>query len=183
MLKSFQLRRIDFEKDIKDIYRVYSSYNEQFNLFSIMRLNSPDKFPNWLNHRLEHFYNDFMVIEDKNLGFSGFFISYDFSPNDGNIKILQYVEPHFRNTGAAALSGMECLDILFRYYNIRKVYSEVYDYNKISLDYQKSFGFKEEGRFFGYRYYDGKYWDSVFLSITREDFYDRYGKVISQIRQ
>lgn len=182
MLKSFQLRRINFEKDIKEIYRVYSSYTEQFNLFSIMSLNSPEKFPNWLNHRLEYVYNDFLVVDDKEIGFGGFFITYDFSPNDGTMKIMQYAEPQFRKTGAAALSGIECLDILFRYYNVRKIYSEVYAFNTDSLEYQKSFGFIEEGRLKEYRYYDGKHWDFIFLSITRGAFYSKYGKILEQNR-
>lgn len=182
MVKDFVLRRYVTEKDALNVYKVYSDYKEQFNLFSVMNMNSFENFPKWIQKRLDFFYNDFLIIEKKDGDFIGFFIAYDLSENDGTIKLLQYVRPEHRMTGLPAFAGIEFLDTMFRYHNVRKMYSEVYSFNNISLTYQKSFGFTEETRFKEYHYYNGKYWDSIFLSITREEFYNRYGKIIEQFQ-
>ncbi len=181
MIKNYNLRRFNENTDMPDIYRVYSSYTEQYNLFSIItNLNSEEDFPRIFKQKLSKNYTDFLIIEDVEKKFAGFIVSYDFKKNDGHIKFMIYIEKEFRQKGIARLSTIEFFNALFQYYNIHKIYSEVYAYNQNSIKYHLHFGLIEECRLKDYRYFDGKYWDTIYYSISREDFYVKYSKIIER---
>ena len=145
-----------------------------------MNLNSPERFPVLFERRISNNYSDFFVITNSNDDFIGFLISYDYSPNDMHLKIMEYIEPAFRNGIYTTYSLVSFLHTLFTHYNLRKVYTEVYEYNTDSLRSHCSFGFSEEAKLKEYRYYNQKYWNFIIFSITKEGFYERYGKVISK---
>jgi RimJ/RimL family protein N-acetyltransferase len=164
-----------------DIYRVYSNYTEQYNLFSIAtNLNSEEDFHRIFKQKLSKNYNDFLIIEDAENKFAGFIASYDFKKNDGLIKIMIYIEKEFRKNGMVGLASVDFVNALFQYYNIHKIYSETYAYNQNSIKYQLHLGLNEECRLKNYRYFDGKYWDTIYYSISREDFYAKYAKIIER---
>ena len=180
MIKGYNLRRFNAEKDMSGIYRVYSSYTEQYNLFSIANLNSEERFQKLFEQKVYFNYNDFLIIEDTEQKFAGFLISYDFKPNDGHLKVMIYIEKDFRQNGMVGLASIEFLNILFQYYNVSKIYTEVYAYNQNSIEYQVNFGFTEECRFKDYRYFDGQYWDTIYYSISRDKFYIKYKGIIER---
>ena len=91
-----------------------------------------------------------------------------------------YIEKEFRKNGMVGLAGIEFLHILFQYYNVHKIYTEVYSYNQASVEYQGHFGLTEECRLINYRYFDGKYWDTIYYSLSRERFYEKYSKIIDR---
>lgn len=178
MSLSYKLRRYNSQTDLPDIYRVYSDYKEQYKLFSIMSLNSYEIFVSQFERKLSANYKDFLIVEvDGN--FAGFIVSYDYKQNDGHIKVMVYFEKKYRS-GFVGLAGIEFGDILFQYYNIRKIYTEVYSYNTESIKYHEKIGFKEECRLKEYRYYDGVYWDVIYFCLTREDFYSNNQRFIDR---
>ena len=165
----YKLRRFNPQIDLKSIYRVYSDYNEQYKLFSVININSFDSFVDKFEKKLSSNYKDFLIIEVKEK-FAGFLISYDYKSNDGHIKFMAYYEKDFR-FGLIGLAGIEFVDILFHYYNIHKIYTEVYAYNVESIKYHQKGGFEEECRLKQYRFFNGQYWDFIYFSISRERFY------------
>ena len=171
------LRRFDPSRDYPIFYRVYSDYNEQHNLFDLVNLNSPERFPTTFEKALSYSYRDTLVIEETSTGaFVGFIISYGYSPNDGHIKIMGYIEKPFRNCGYGGIAVLRFMEMLFRHYNLRKIYSEVYAFNDDSMIANQKTGFCEEARLKDYRYYNGAYWDFIKYAMTREDFFSRYEK-------
>lgn len=174
------LRRFDPKKDMDNIYKVYSDYNEQHNLFNIMNLNSPERFPVLFERRLSNNYSDFFIITNQNDAFIGFVISYDYSPNDLHMKVMEYISPDYRNGIYTAIGLIKFMHILFSHYCIKKIYTEVYGFNTESLKSHSSFGFEEEARLKDYRYYKGRSWDFVIFSITKERFYEKYQKIITK---
>lgn len=174
----YTLRRYDAEKDIKDLYRVYSDYSEQYKLFSVMNTNSYDDFKQKFENKLYASYKDFLIIEVEN-SFAGFVASYDFKVVDGHIKGMIYIEPNFRS-GYVCMAGIEFANILFQYYNIRKIYTEVFAYNRYSITYHEKIGFTEECRLKQYKYFDGKFWDVIYFQISRESFYEKNQNFITR---
>lgn len=180
MKLDIKVRRFDPQRDYPVVYRVYSDMYEQYKLFDIVSLNSPEYFPKVFERTLSYGYQDFFVVETSSEEFVGFIISYDFKPNDRHAKTLLYVEEKYRSLYGAAI-GLLFIDYLFTYYNIRKVYTEVYEYNIPSVNMHTSLGFVEEARLKGYRYYRNKYWDYIFYSIERTTFYEKSDKLIKQL--
>ena len=86
-----------------------------------------------------------------------------------------FLNKKYRDVGVGALCGVQFLDELFSNYPLRKIYIDVYDYNKQSLACNLGIGFVEEGCLKGYRYNNGEYHDMHLLSITREKFYEKAG--------
>ena len=76
----------------------------------------------------------------------------------------------------AARSGwaIECLALFFNYvftaWNFRKLYAVVLENNYEELESGMGKWFVTEGRLEEHEYYDGRYWDLVFLTIRREDW-------------
>lgn len=175
------LRRFDPQQDYPFFYRVYSDYTEQHNLFDLVNLNSPERFPQTFEKALSHNYRDtFIATEASTQRNIGFVISYGYSPNDGHIKVMEYMEPEFRSTGLGGIAILRFLQMLFENYSLRKVYTEVYAFNDESIKAHIGAGFEEEARLKEYRYYKGKYWDFITYSITRETFYHKFGRLLTK---
>lgn len=180
MTGMYSLRKFNPEKDLQNLFRVYSDYSEQYKLFSVMSLNCYESFINQFNRQLDR-YKEFVIIEVEEV-FAGFIAAYDFKNIDGHIKAMIYIEPRFRYS-VIGLAGLEFVSILFQYYNIRKVYTEVYSYNEDSIKYHVNAGFVEECRLKEYKFFDGEYWDVIYFSITRSEFYKKNGDIVSRFLQ
>lgn len=174
----YKLRRIIIDKDMDDIYAVFSNYREQYKLCSVMNTNSKDAFSDNFVKKLTSNYKDFVIIESDGR-FAGFIATYDYKIIDCHIKVMIYLQPEFRG-GELGLVGIDFLNILFQYYNINKVYTEVYAYNYPSIKLHEQVGMTEECRLKEYKFFDGKFWDVIFYSISRDTFYDRNSSIISR---
>ena len=134
--------------------------------------------------RLKHFYHTFLMIyskkEDKPIGF---LFSYNFNTNDRITYATIYVEKEYRRTYAAAVAGTLFCDYLFSFYDLRKIYAIVYDYNDASKDFLTHGGFVEEGRLKEHRYYNGRYYDMLTLALYRDKFYEKMAKLIKAIKK
>ena len=178
-MSMIHLRRFDPSRDYPVFYRVYSDYNEQHNLFDLVNLNSPERFPTTFEKALSRNYRDTLIIEESATGnFVGFLISYGYSPNDGHIKIMGYIEKPYRSCGYGGIAVLRFMEMLFKHYNLRKIYSEVYAFNHDSMIANEKTGFAEEARLLDYRFYNGKYLDFIIYAMTRENFMSRYEKLM-----
>lgn len=134
--------------------------------------------------RLKNFYHTFFMIytkkENKPIGF---LFSYQFNTNDRICYTTIYVEKEYRKTRVAAVAGTMFCDYLFSFYDLRKIYAIVYDYNNASKDFLTHAGFSEEGRLKEHRYYSGKYYDMLTLALYRDTFYEKMKKVITSIKK
>jgi RimJ/RimL family protein N-acetyltransferase len=71
-----------------------------------------------------------------------------------------------------ALEGAKLLiNYGFEQLNLNKIWMELYEYDKAKYDFfTQSFAFKKDGVLRQNCFTDGKYWDSVIISIIRKDF-------------
>jgi RimJ/RimL family protein N-acetyltransferase len=70
--------------------------------------------------------------------------------------------------------GAEAIDLIlvfaFDFLNMHKVNLTVFEYNERAHHCYLKCGFKDEGRVRQQRYYDGRYWDMIFMGITRDEY-------------
>lgn len=170
-MKELTFENADLRKCAGELYGMIMNPSEQFLFLSQERCNSLQEFEIWFQERARHFYHDFFLIcSDDHSLILGIVYSYDMKMNNGHCKIAIYIKPEFRSEGIGAIAALKMIDYLFRAYPLRKIYSEVYDYNRESLASNLDAGFSEEACLKEYRYFNGEYYDLHFLSITGEAF-------------
>ncbi len=76
--------------------------------------------------------------------------------------------------------GKEALDLMFdfgfREINLHKIWAEVYDFNKALNVYTKGLGMHIDGRLRHNTFCDGKYHDSIMLSVLEDEWFDAHGE-------
>jgi hypothetical protein len=77
-------------------------------------------------------------------------------------------DPELLRTGLGAQGLMLLADHLFRNWNFRKIYFEATEFNYAQFASGKGRLFVEEGRLTEHTFYDGRYWDLVVGSMTRD---------------
>lgn len=168
-----RLIRYNHENHLRILYQYMMDPDEQHLFLNHRICNSLKDFDIWLDGRLRDFYHEFFLIEDDNGKIVGMIYSYKFSPENGHCEVSIYIQTEYQGSGLGAGAGLFFLDYLFRNYSLRRINTEVYAYNKQSLESQMSCGFEMTGRIPEYRYYDGTYHDLFLMSIKREDFYKK----------
>ena len=83
--------------------------------------------------------------------------------------------------GYGTEAKMLLLEFAFNEMNLRKIYSDVIQFNKRSLAYARKCGYKEEARLPKHFYHKGKYWDKVILAVYRnqwEKIWKKFSKML-----
>jgi ribosomal-protein-alanine N-acetyltransferase len=108
-------------------------------------------------------YLEFM-IEHKQHGAIGVAAFGDYAPYHKRAEFLiGLFEEQHQSRGYGAEATLLMLDLAFNVYNLNKIYTYVYDYNKKSEKLTERFGFKKEG-----------YLESHHYSIREQGFVDLY---------
>ncbi len=177
---NFKLRKIIDDNDMFQLFTMMSE-NDQYMFSTHLLFNTYFEFYNWLSNHINNGFKEFYVISDKDneQKIIGFVYNYEFSLESGHCKLCVYVAPQFRNSGLGGIIAIKFLDILFRKYPLRKIYSTIYEYNLQSLESNFKAGFLIEGTVNKYRYYNGEYHDLHYLSISREKFKETLQKLVS----
>lgn len=176
-MKQLKFVRYDHRHHLEKLFSWMNDPAEQAMFLTHSSSNSLRDFDGWLQDRLKFFYHEFFVIETEDSQPIGMVYSYDQKLRDGHCKVAVYVAPQWRN-GPGAMAAIRMLDYLFCYYPFRRVYCEIYSYNSRSLSNTLQCGFEETGRLKEYRYHAGRYHDLVLLTISREQFLDRWHKYL-----
>ena len=170
--------RYNHEKHMRTLFQFMMEPEEQHLFLNHHSCNSLKEFDGWLDNLLRDFYHEFFLIEDDEGKIAGIIYSYHISLENGHCYISVYICPEYQGVGVGASAGIRFLDYLFRNYPLRRIYTEVYAYNKKSLESQKSCGLTITGRIPEYRYYNNSYHDLILMTISREEFYKKCGPFI-----
>jgi RimJ/RimL family protein N-acetyltransferase len=79
-------------------------------------------------------------------------------------------EKEYWGKGLGTEAKMLLLNYAFNTLNLRKVTAGHLAFNERSRDYQIKCGYREEGRLRNHHYRNGRYWDSVLMSVFKEDW-------------
>jgi RimJ/RimL family protein N-acetyltransferase len=79
-------------------------------------------------------------------------------------------EKAYQGKGYGVEAKMLLLEYAFNTLNLRKVCSNVHEFNKYSVKYSKKCGYRIEGRRKDQHYSQGRYWDQIQMAVFREDF-------------
>ena len=161
------------DKFLPEMYEIYGDQEQRLNILPKKSYITMDQFETNFKRHIEFKYTEFKLIQDDTHEFMGFVIAYDYMREDCHMKVTVYVKPEFQHGMYALIAVVKFIDFLFNFYNLNKIFTEVYSFNEASIKLHKTFGFTEEGCFKEYKYYNGKFHDMYIYSTKREDFYNR----------
>ena len=133
-------------------------------------IRSFDEFVNDFNNKLRYFFFTFFVVVKREHETDipvGFTYTSRFNPVDRYVYSTMYLDREFTGKGLGIEAGQIHIQYLFSVFNIRKIYAEIYEYNKISIKAAKKAGFIEEARLKQHRWYIDRYWDLIIMSLHR----------------
>ena len=172
------IRLIQFmDSYLPKMYEIYIDQEQRLNILPKKSYVTMDQFETNFKRHIESKYTEFKIIRDDSNDFIGFVIAYDYMRDDNHMKVTVYVKPEFQHGAYGLVAVVKFIDFLFSYYNLNKIFTEVYDFNVPSIKLHNTFGFEEEGRLKEYKYYNGRFHDMLIFAITREKFYERVEKL------
>ena len=178
-MRKLKFVRYDNRKHFDTLFRYITDPDEQKMFLTYNGDNSVREFEGWLEGQLKHFYSEFFVIEEQGET-AGFVYSYEHHMQDGHCKIGVYIAPQWRSSGMGAAAGVQMMGYMFRYYPLRRINCDVYEYNNGSLTSLLQAGFEKMGIWKEYRYYDGKYYDLILLTMTRASYMEKFEKIFTE---
>jgi RimJ/RimL family protein N-acetyltransferase len=98
----------------------------------------------------------------------GFAQAFDASERNGWCHIGLTLDPALSRMGWALESGVLFVNYLFTLWNFRKLYATVVEFNAPEFQSALQRGFELEGRLVEHEYHNGRYWDMLLYSYTRE---------------
>lgn len=100
---------------------------------------------------------------------------------------LHYIDWRLRSAEFGVFLGMsqgkglgkEALTLMFDYgfreCNLHKIWAEVYEFNEAFGLYKKGMGMTEDGKLRHSQFSDGKYHDSIMLSVLEDEWFEAHG--------
>lgn len=177
-MNNVRLFEMNYEKDASTIYEMITEGD--IYLFSDP---VPDQdyeaFVLWLVQKCKTIFHDFYMI-DINGQPAGFIHCFDLQKNEGHCKLTIYVKRAMRFLGVGPVATLLYLDILFKKYALKKVYSTVFSYNSESIKGNLQFGFTREEILYKHHCYEGHYCDLHVFSISKEQFYQLYSDILTE---
>lgn len=159
------------------LYEIYSDQEQRLNILPQRQYITMDQFEQTFKRHIESKYTEFKIICDDDNKFIGFVIAYDYARNDSHMKVTVYVKPQYQHGAYGLIAVVKFIDYLFNYYNLNKIFTEVYEFNQASVKLHQTFGFVQEACLKEFKWYNGKYYDILIYSIHRKQFYERIEKL------
>lgn len=111
-----------------------------------------------------------LLALEVNGQFIGMMGLHDIDYRHGTATTGAWIGKPYQGKGYGPEAKMLLLEYAFNTLNLRKVCSNVFEFNEYSLKYSARCGYQEEGRLKKHIYAKGQYWDKVQLAVFREDF-------------
>lgn len=170
--------------DLQSIFQWRSNISDLHLWFQRPEILSFDEFLNDFNGFVKNFVHVLMVLTRPTTANVPIGMVYSYRPDylNGHTFLCAFLASEYRGYLYGAEGSMLFVDYLFSYFPFRKIYAEVYEYNDDSLHNVTKGGWREEGRLKKHRWYSDDYKDMLIFALYREDFYTRFGKLLSSVK-
>jgi RimJ/RimL family protein N-acetyltransferase len=147
--------------------------------FAYELLASPELAPRWRGrgvvptfsrfcNELDETFCSFVIIDRPSTRPIGLASAYDANLRDGIASLAVAIEAAHQQSGAGVESGLLLMSYLFASWPFRKLYGHSPEYNFEQFAAGRNQFFAEEARLRNHDYYNGRYWDLVIWSLTRQ---------------
>lgn len=109
-------------------------------------------------------------VDEKSGTRFGFARAYQMNLVDGYAWVQAFTTPAYRLRRHSAESAILFSKYLFERFPLRKLCSEVYEYNSNAVSLNEKLGFVLEGRLRAHTWFRDRYWDHLLYSLNRDDW-------------
>lgn len=113
-----------------------------------------------------------VVEENQSSRPIGYALAYGIDQWDGWLFVGMYIEKEYRLKGHGGEAALLCVDALFRWFPIRILYTEIYDFAQPLLRLVESMGFQAVGHQPDHYWHEDRFWGITRLGLTRERWID-----------
>lgn len=155
-------------------WRNISEFRKHFREVRELSLNDQEE---WLEslQKTKHINYMFTIVDlktNKPIGAAGLlYINWIIRSADFSFYIGRN-EEYIDNEGYAIEATKLLINYGLKNLNLNKIWMELYEFDKMKLDFFDSFGFKTDGVLRDNCFEDGKYWDSKIISLTKKDYFN-----------
>jgi len=155
------------ESDLEFLNQVRNTYANLY--LHDSRIFTLEETLNWFNTYSPNYY--IIFLQNTRIGY--FRIS-NFSETNKNIYVGADLDSKYHGKGLAYKSYLKFIPFLFESYDLNKISLEVLENNERAIGLYKKLGFKVEGIKREEVYKNGKYINSIIMSILHSEFKDRF---------
>jgi diamine N-acetyltransferase len=155
------------ESDLEFLNQVRNTYANLY--LHDSRIFTLEETLNWFNTYSPNYY--IIFLHNTRIGY--FRIS-NFSEINKNVYVGADLDSKYHGQGLAYKSYLKFIPFLFESYNLNKISLEVLENNERAICLYKKLGFKVEGIKREEVYKNGKYINSIIMSILHSEFKDRF---------
>lgn len=178
MIRKLHLKPVR-RSDLSFIYEMETSGHDNFLWTNNKRLFGENQFyDDFYRKEVTYFNSYFLIYIEVQDNPIGFVYSYGADSNDRYCYATMYLKDNYRQKGYGAIAGAIFLNYLFSYYDYRKIYFDVFQYNTSSYRFLISSGCVQEGCLKQHKYFNGHYYDLLKLALYRDIFYTKNKKII-----
>ncbi len=98
----------------------------------------------------------------------GYALAHSINPWDGWLGVGMYVEPEYRLKGHGGEAALLCIAALFRWFPLKRIMTEVYEFAEPLLRMVRAMGFEEAGYYPDHYWHDDRSWGLRQMVLTRE---------------
>jgi RimJ/RimL family protein N-acetyltransferase len=169
--KRVKLRPVNPD-DYKTLFEWHSEANNLHLWWANREILTFDQFVEDFQDRLRSSIHIIMIIETQDNSPTPVGMTYNYNPNfiDRFTYLCIYLAPQYTGKGLGPEAGTLFVNYLFSYFGFRKIYAEVFEYNRPSVKATLANSFTEEGCLHEHRWFGDRYWDLHILAISREKF-------------
>lgn len=184
-LTSRRVRLRNYREDDRDTLYAWHTDLEHLYLWTQDRdIPLYEKFISRFERRMKNRIDLFFVVEQISTGKPvGFVYNYGADSVDRITYLCIFIDPQYKARGFGIDVAVLFLNHLFSYFGYRKVYSEVYGFNKHVLGITEKAGFSQEGCLKEHRFWNGQFWDQHIYSISSELFNEKMRRYIPYLKK
>lgn len=172
--ESYRLREIR-ETDLDTILKWRNAKRVRENMFND-HLITMDEHKNWfkkIQFNSDYVYRIF-EYEDNPAGLISFS---NIDTKDKRCSWGFYLGDLVVPPGSGTVMGFLGLELAFESYDIRKVCSEVFNFNNRSISYHLKLGFVQEGKLIEQNFKNGKYEDVIVFALFKDKWLEKKSKL------
>jgi ribosomal-protein-alanine N-acetyltransferase len=169
------------ENDIERIFKLYNNPETRFLWLPDEETVDLERFRERLKRRIAHRWDHYVVFEQPSTQrIVGFAYCYQASDNNKTASLCICIDKPYMNSTISLKAAFLYIAYLFEHGAYRKVYAEVFAYNKTCIRLLSKLQFEQEGCLKEFQWWQDRYWDQYIFSLTRNSF-DRLKTIYQSI--
>jgi RimJ/RimL family protein N-acetyltransferase len=109
-----------------------------------------------------------LVLDRKSGSAIGYAMSYNPEPSSGSLSVGIFIESEYRLKGHGGEAALLCVNAVFRWFPVRRIFTEIYDFADDVMRLAQAMGFEESGYLPDHYWHEDRFWGLHRMMLARE---------------